>query len=113
MTRRITPAVAETEVPKTNANDFFSALNSTVVSSATKEKKDKISVLTPEKGLRQTVDEYVEWKNREKEAKAEKELEEATFSSMPKKFETMKGLMETIRNPTGRRNQFSRNRCFR
>ena len=75
MARRITPAV-ETEAPKSSGNDFFSALNSTKVETATKATKDKISVLTPENGLRQNVDEYVEWKNREKEAKAEKESRE-------------------------------------
>ncbi len=71
--RMIQPAVEE-EKPK--GNDFFSALNSTVANSGTKEKKDKISVLTPENDLRAQIDEYVEWKNREKEAKAEKESRE-------------------------------------
>jgi hypothetical protein len=89
MTRRITPAV-EAETPK-KGNDFFSALNSTKVVEASKEKKDKISVLTPENGLRQTVDEYVEWKNREKEAKAEKETREGSILEYAEKIRDDEG----------------------
>jgi len=89
--RRITPAV-ETEAPKSSGNDFFSALNSTKVETATKATKDKISVLTPaENGLRAKVDEYVEWKNREKEAKAEKESREGDILEYAEKIRDDEG----------------------
>jgi uncharacterized membrane protein YheB (UPF0754 family) len=90
MARRITPAV-ETEAPKSGGNDFFSALNSTKVETATKATKDKISVLTPENDLRQNVDEYVEWKNREKEAKAEKESRETSILEYAEKIRDDEG----------------------
>ena len=90
MTRRITP-VAEAEAPKSSGNSFFSALNSTVASTASKEKKDKINVLTPDSGLRAQVDEYVEWKNREKEAKAEKESREGAILEYAEKIRDDEG----------------------
>ncbi len=77
MAKRMIQSAVEEEKPK--GNDFFSALNSTKIETATKDKKDKISVLTPDNGLRAQVDEYVEWKNREKEAKAEKESREGAI----------------------------------
>jgi len=87
-TRRIQPAV-EAEAPR--SNDFFSAINSTKVESVTKDKKDKISVLTPENGLRQIVDEFVEWKNREKEAKAEKDAREGSILEYAEKIRDDEG----------------------
>ena len=89
-TRRIQAAtVTEAEAPK--GNDFFSAINSTKIESATKDKKDKISVLTPEDGLRQIVDEFVEWKNREKEAKAEKDSREGSILEYAEKIRDDEG----------------------
>ncbi len=88
-TRRIQPVV-ETEAPK-KGNDFFSAINSTKIETATKDKKDKISVLTPENGLRQLVDEFVEWKNREKEAKAEKDTREGSILEYAEKIRDDEG----------------------
>lgn len=77
------------EEPK--GNDFFSALNSTKVETVTKDKKDKISVLTPENELRQIVDEFVEWKNKEKEAKAEKDSREGSILEYAEKIRDDEG----------------------
>lgn len=58
-------------------NDFFETVKGISTPKEGKEKKDKIVTLTPTTELQASVDELVEWKRKEKEAKAEKESREA------------------------------------
>jgi len=65
----------EPSVRVSKGNDFFEAIEGVSTTKAKKE-KDKMMTLAPPEKIRKMVDEVVHWKQKEKEAKAEKEASE-------------------------------------
>jgi hypothetical protein len=71
-------ALKVTAKPKTlDKDEFLSAVTSVSISKEPSKKNNGIQTLVPPEKLRLTVDEIVQWKQTEKEAKAEREAREA------------------------------------
>lgn len=112
-TRKLRPEseveVAKVEVPKISKNNFFEAVTGVAVAKTTGKKENGMAYLSPPDAIRTKVDEIVEWKKKEKEAKAEKESREVdiidwakekqdkdAFAGNFQKSYKIKGFAETI-----------------
>lgn len=92
--RKIRPEVKETaEEKRISKNEFFEAITGvSVTKSGQKKENNKIPTVIPPDKLRKQVDELVEWKKKEKEAKAEKESREVDLIDWTKEKQDIDGL---------------------
>ena len=74
-----------------SSSDFFATVKGMSTPKEGKEKKDKIQTLVPTAELQATVDELVDWKRKEKEAKAERESREADVIEYAKGYQDERG----------------------
>jgi len=89
MNRKLRPA------EEASANDFLDTISGiSAPKSTAKEKSEKMVVLTPPVGLQRQIDELVSWKQKEKEAKAEKEAREVEVIDWVKERQDQDGFAD-------------------